>query len=833
MRQALSLKGDRGRLSIEGVLTGAALALTLAFLLENPVEAAAFGAGSSGAEDDGLEGGANQRPLRPRPGRPADDPSGDGDVLRSPAAAPLGTGDGGSMAGSVIAGLSLGSEGAGLERRSLGEDAGLEGADGGLALGSIPESSPPGTSPRGGRGLIRGRGATGPSGATTDTAVMAGDDTAPPALPGQRLEIRVERREGVVARSVEGPSLAELGANQVGLINARLDLSAARQPELVIASLRSLDGLALSVLGSAELRQQSQNRAVAASLIEGGSSDGSYRIAARDVLRYGLRAGGSGLVAIQNRVVGLQSSQLRDGGGRHSLAIDADLALSLGGSSASGPVQGQVVLTSAAVERSAIQLGDGADAVRITSRVSAQEAASPFPTAAVLPIWNRLALTSRALGLAGSLLSTGGGDDVVAITATAGEAVALEDSRIQLGPGNDRLLLQGDVQGSWIEPGSGANAVVVEGTVSGSTLVLDPEGQTAVELSDGADSLMLAGEGGISLRTGGGDDRISVAGRPVGWLEGGPGRDVLVLAPAADTPATPLLVVQGGNRGVAGALSFEGIESLALGDGDSRVVIEPGAALDGALLGDGGSDALDYGGWTDGVAVDLDLGSATGISDGKAGGIAGFETVRGGQGNDELVAGAGSIRLDGGAGEDRLRFDPLAARRGGASLSLLGGSGRDLFVVAGLDPLLLAAQAPEAGTGWSWGRPPNDGGPLPSLADLMLSNGPEGELLLSDRLAWQRSGILSGLGDGVEPLELTPSGLEGLGQVRMLPIAPLEALLAGIGSGPPQLAIATGPAASELVLLGGAMGSHGLAALPALQLPAPALAPSPASPHPV
>jgi len=121
---------------------------------------------------------------------------------------------------------------------------------------------------------------------------------------------------------------------------------------------------------------------------------------------------------------------------------------------------------------------------------------------------------------------------------------------------------------------------------------------------------------------------------------------------------------------------------------------------------------------------------------------------------------------------------------------------------------------------------------LPSLADLVLSNGPRGELLLSDRLAWQRSGILAGIGGSEAPLELSPSGLEGLGQARMLPIAPLEALLAGIGAGPPQLAIATGPAASELVLLGGAAGSVGLASLPALQTPSPSLAPSLAAPHP-
>ena len=77
------------------MLTGAALALTLAFLLENPVEAAALGAGSSGGEDDGLEGGPNQRQARARRGGPAEDPTGeDGGAVRSPAAPPQAVGGG-------------------------------------------------------------------------------------------------------------------------------------------------------------------------------------------------------------------------------------------------------------------------------------------------------------------------------------------------------------------------------------------------------------------------------------------------------------------------------------------------------------------------------------------------------------------------------------------------------------------------------------------------------------------------------------------------------------------------------------------------------------------
>jgi ABC-type cobalamin transport system ATPase subunit len=52
-------------------------------------------------------------------------------------------------------------------------------------------------------------------------------------------------------------------------------------------------------------------------------------------------------------------------------------------------------------------------------------------------------------------------------------------------------------------------------------------------------------------------------------------------------------------------------------------------------------------------------------------------------------------------------------------------------------------------------------------------------------------------------LRLTPSGLEGVGDARLLPIAPLEQLLAGMATDTRQLAIASdGQFGNQLHLLG-------------------------------
>jgi hypothetical protein len=68
-------------------------------------------------------------------------------------------------------------------------------------------------------------------------------------------------------------------------------------------------------------------------------------------------------------------------------------------------------------------------------------------------------------------------------------------------------------------------------------------------------------------------------------------------------------------------------------------------------------------------------------------------------------------------------------------------------------------------------------------------------------------------------VEITPCGIEGVGNIRLLPIAPLEQLLAGIGVSTAQLAIATGGNGSDLVLLEPGRTYRELATLPALHGP--------------
>ena len=77
---------------------------------------------------------------------------------------------------------------------------------------------------------------------------------------------------------------------------------------------------------------------------------------------------------------------------------------------------------------------------------------------------------------------------------------------------------------------------------------------------------------------------------------------------------------------------------------------------------------------------------------------------------------------------------------------------------------------------------------------------------LSDQIAWLRKDVLPN-GVTTQSLQrLTPSGLEGLGDARQLPIAPLEQLLSGMADGTRQLAIAVDPAGGGTLEL---LGSNG------------------------
>ena len=267
--------------------------------------------------------------------------------------------------------------------------------------------------------------------------------------------------------------------------------------------------------------------------------------------------------------------------------------------------------------------------------------------------------------------------------------------------------------------------------------------------------------------------------------------------------------VQLGNRAMRDS-------SIELAGGNNRIEIRSDLAINGAqsplwqlqtvalersaLRSGAGDDSLLIDGAI--VASTLDLGAGTNSA-----------LLQGTLQDTSLQLAAGSrnqVQL--GPQADRLR---LGADGGDWSLDLRAGGG---------DDQLWLPQGPQGGSLSLWGEGGRDLWVLPRvpsgagavvLADLQWEQAvgaPLGPPRLSDDLAW---------GDATSPL--IPSGPEGLGQARLLPIAPLEQLLAGLdpASGAPlpesQLAIATGSHGSQLLWLDPLAGGHTVvASLPAL-----------------
>jgi hypothetical protein len=172
--------------------------------------------------------------------------------------------------------------------------------------------------------------------------------------------------------------------------------------------------------------------------------------------------------------------------------------------------------------------------------------------------------------------------------------------------------------------------------------------------------------------------------------------------------------------------------------------------------------------------------------------LQGFEKVMGGNGNDLMISSGAFLGMDGGLGDDvmYLRWSPwLSTDQTG--IELRGGPGKDLFVFSGLD-----GQNPSKWDGKSG---------LPSLTDFDLSYDNTSGIGLTDRIGVVTTTLAA---DGSQKqlfTELTPSDRSGIGNAKLLPIAPLQQLLSGMTDNTKQLAISFDPLSGrlpDLVILG-------------------------------
>jgi hypothetical protein len=124
--------------------------------------------------------------------------------------------------------------------------------------------------------------------------------------------------------------------------------------------------------------------------------------------------------------------------------------------------------------------------------------------------------------------------------------------------------------------------------------------------------------------------------------------------------------ITGWNAGAVGDVRFTGVQNLQGGSQTDVFDLASGVGVTGSIDGGGGNNGIDYGLYTAGHPVQVDL--ATGTATNVLQGVRNIAVVRGGAGNNRLTGNSSFDILVGGAGGNIIQ--------GGAQSSLLiGGSG--------------------------------------------------------------------------------------------------------------------------------------------------------------
>jgi hypothetical protein len=642
-----------------------------------------------------------------------------------------------------------------------------------------------------------------------------------------QIVLVVVRSDGAQSsRSLEGRAISDGRWRQVGLEDCIVDMGNTTSRVLQLRSERLLPMLASSDLDAADLALITEHVGLLNSTVLGGAQADYVVLGTRDLMRLAASSGTTTTTNVNSSSTAIEASRIILDGASDQVGLESVIKLMFTGIGNSQNAELSFNLLAQAMKESQVLMGSGNDTLAISSGffdgIGSLFDPSYSPGGFVFqlnsgdapslePLRLDFSMNATAIGLNNSLIDAGPGNDSISILTRIDsnlpvdlQPVSNEESRIainlqrigllnstvSMGDGNDTLRVSGQVINSTIDMGSGRNLLILDQGVDANSRVI---------LGDGGSFVTSQGALGGLLQGGSGDDRFNLADTVLGGeIDGGSGNNTLSSSGSV-LGARDLLVVNRADAGTLGGVRFRNMQNIELGDGDDLMIMDLDGTLTGRVLGGNGLDRLEFSEWDLPVNVDLDLGRASGINAGNSGGISGFEQVVGGRSSDRLSSSCISAGLNGGPGDDVLflRWNPWQSPFP-QGIQLVGAQGRDLFVFSGLEEEIPADWDGISG--------------LPRLMDLDLigaepvAPGQVQGIGLSDQIAWLRKEVLPNGVTSQSLQRLTPSGLGGLGDVRQLPIAPLERLLAGMADGTRQLAIAVDPAGGGTLEL---LGSNG------------------------
>jgi hypothetical protein len=818
------------------VLTGAAFGIVFLYLLDAGQALAGQGVRASGGVDLGDDGGLG--PFRTSVGRIPIAPLGEVEVGQSGLAAAR-VAAGGSELPKQAGGS--GGDAMGQPRRPVG--LGLEPSPnygGSSGYQDLPFSQ---TSARGSGIAPEQQLPNAPEEQPNSPEVQPNNPVTPTpeVTPSKRQEevelpqlmlvlVRTTSQSGAI--SVEGKAISQSLIGQNSMTDCLVDMRSQALPGFEMRSELYLPASAESRLSDSDLELISKTAAVVNSTVLGGTANDLLVIGVQDLLSLMLVTPTAGSATINSRSGGADGSRIDLGDGANVLDVEALQRLSF--TAVGLPEQAMLSfnLLTEGLKSSWIKMGGGSDSLLINSGwyggnlppdsplfLKRQDLGISLDLNKLSGMTNdsglrNVSLNATAVGMDTTSVDLGGGNNYMAINTRIDQdlsnqlsllgpngtsqieldRIGMRDSSIQMGDGDDTLIVNGRILNSSIDLGGGSNTLFLE---------MAPEDGSTIMNGSGSNTITVASLVGSALQAGSGDDTLYLSdAQAYGSFDGGEGDNSLIAVSGAGS-TRDIVTATGPDQGYINAFHYSNVGTLDTGGSNDVVIMELGSSLTGKLLGGDGLDRLEYHNWTLPVTVDLDQGSATAIRGGAASSLQGFEKVIGGNGNDLLVSSGAFLGIDGGLGDDvmYLRWTPwLSTNQLGIQVN--GGSGKDVFVFSGLD-----AEKPSSWDGQSG---------LPNLSDFDLSYDNSKGIGLTDRIGVVNTTLAA---DGSQKqlfTELMPSGLSGVGDVKLLPIAPIEQLLSGMSDNTKQLAISFDPLSNrlpDLVMLGSnGKGTYGTVA---------------------
>jgi hypothetical protein len=654
--------------------------------------------------------------------------------------------------------------------------------------------------------------------------------TTRPTVPLQTLEsvelpqlvlvlVRVTSRNTAV--SVDGKAISQSLIDQYAVADSVVDMRYQTEPGFEMRSELFLPALANSRLSDADLQVISQNAGIVNSKVLGGTASDLMVIGVQDLLSLVVMTPKAGMASINSRTTGGEQSRLDFGDGANVLDVEALQRLSFTAIGMPEQAKLSFSLLTEGLKSSFVKMGGGSDSLLINSGwyggslpedtplfLKRQDLGISLDLSQLSGTTNdsslkHVSLNATAIGMDVSAVDLGEGNNYMAINTRIDQdlsnqlgllgsggssqveldRIGMRDSSIRMGRGDDTLIVNGRILNSTIDLGAGRNKLLLE---------MAPDDGSTIVNGSGSNEITVANIVGSKLQAGSGNDTLFLSdSQAYGSFDGGEGDNSLISASGPGSKRD-VLTVTGPDQGFMNAFHFNNVGTLDTGGNHDVVIMEVASSLTGKLLGGAGLDRLEFHNWSLPVTVDLDLGSSTAISGGAPANLQGFEKVIGGNGNDFLVSSGAFMGIDGGLGDDvlYLRWSPwLSATEQG--LQVNGGSGKDLFVFSGLD-----GEKPSRWDGKSG---------LPNLTDFDLSYDNTRGIGLTDRIGVVQTTLAADGSPKQLFAELIPSGLAGVGNIKLLPIAPIEQLVSGMTDNTKQLAISFDPLSNrlpDLVMLG-------------------------------